>query len=88
VAHPARALRGGQISGTRGGLDFDGGNEGNAFGVPAAGVRHRDDRWSPLPNRRMKLAVRAGFRFAWKSVTRLEWWASSRPRTAAYARIR
>ena len=36
----------------------------------------------------MKLTVRAGFRFARKGVTRLEWVDSSRTRTAAYARVR
>lgn len=49
VARPARALRGRQIADARGGLGFDGSNEGSSFGVPAAGACHRDDGWSPLP---------------------------------------
>jgi hypothetical protein len=36
----ARALCGDWIAGTRGGLGFDGSNEGSAFSVPAAEVRH------------------------------------------------
>ena len=59
MARPARALRGELIAGTRGGLKFDGSNEGSSFGVPAAGAYHRDDGWSPLPNQCMKLTERA-----------------------------
>jgi hypothetical protein len=57
VARVARALCGELIAGTRGGLEFDGSNEGSSFSVPAAGACHRSDGWSPLPNKRMKLAV-------------------------------
>jgi hypothetical protein len=88
VARPARALCGGLIADVRGGLGFDGSNEGSSFGVPAAGACHRDDGWSPLPNKRMKLTLRAGILFGWKSVTRMVCLDSSRTRSAAYARVR
>jgi hypothetical protein len=88
VARPARALCGELIASTCGGLGFDGSNEGSSFGVPAAGACHRDDGWSPLPNKRMKLALRAGILFGWKSVTRMVCLGNSRTRSAAYARIR
>ena len=70
MARVARALCGRWIAGTRGGLEFDGSNEGSSFRVPAAEASHRDGGWSPLPNKRMKLALRASCRFARKSVTR------------------
>ena len=57
MARQARALRGRQIAGSRGGLGFDGSNEGSSFSVPAAEACHRDDGWTPLPNKRMKLAA-------------------------------
>ena len=59
MARQARALCGELIASTRGGLEFDGSNEGSTFGVPAAGAYHRDDGWSPLPNQCMKLPERA-----------------------------
>ena len=88
MARQARALCGESIAGTRGGLGFDGSNEGSSFGVPAAGACRRNDGWSPLPNKRMKLTLRAGFRCARKSVTRMVGLDSSRTRSAAYARVR
>ena len=88
MARRARALRGEQIAGTRGGLGFDGSHEGISVSVPAAEARHRDDGWSPLPNQCMKLTLRAGILFGWKSVTRMVCLDSSRTRSAAYARVR
>ena len=54
----AQALRGEQIADARGGLGFDGSNEGISVSEPAAGARHRDDGGSPLPNKRMQLTER------------------------------
>ena len=99
MARPARALCGEQIAGTRGGLKFDGGNEGSSFGVPAAGAYHRNDGWSPLPNQCMKLTERAPSAVRWAvrgagpklSVTRQFRSAlgeSRLARSAAYAPIR
>ena len=88
MARVAQALRGRQIADCRGGLEFDGSNEGSSFSVPAAEASHRDGGWSPLPNKRMKLTLRAGFRFARESVTRMVRLDSSRSRSAAYARVR
>ena len=59
MARQAQALRGDQIVGARGGLEFDGSNEGSSSSVPAAEACHRDDGWSPLPNKCMKLSERA-----------------------------
>jgi hypothetical protein len=66
VAPVARALRGRQVADACGGLEFDGSNDARSVGVPAAGVWHRDSRWTPLPNKRMKLAVGPA---EWTSVT-------------------
>ena len=55
MARVARALRGRQVADARGNHGFDGSCEARSVGVPAAGAWHRDNRWTPLPNKRMKL---------------------------------